>query len=257
MEQVFQVVSEKVSSSVVIVRQHPYGRYCVGSVVSPPSNTNTTAIMTSSRLSEESGRIFVHFNDNTELEARRLVSADRFTLLEVDYKAGCSMIEFSEIDVNQPSDASILAPNSKSCLSHIPAFVVQPSCAARDAKMNNIEGSENYFLVLCRSGNLLNVGYAIQNQLMSAPVFDLNGKVIGLVTSQCGTDKTKNDIKIGLLASHAQKIRDDLLEESKKEMKVAERSEESKQHEEGAETNSSAGTRKKKRRLMKGGKPVC
>ncbi|VAI19541.1 unnamed protein product [Triticum turgidum subsp. durum] len=131
--------------------------------------------MTSSRLSEESGRIFVHFNDNTELEARRLVSADRFTLLEVDYKAGCR--------------------------------------------------------------------YAIQNQLMSAPVFDLNGKVIGLVTSQCGTDKTKNDIKIGLLASHAQKIRDDLLEESKKEMKVAERSEESKQHEEGAETNSSAGTR--------------
>ncbi|XBH93251.1 hypothetical protein VPH35_084219 [Triticum aestivum] len=204
MEQVFQVVSEKVSSSVVIVRQHPYGRYCVGSVVSPPSNTNTTAIMTSSRLSEESGRIFVHFNDNTELEARRLVSADRFTLLEVDYKAGCSMIEFSKIDVNQPSDAFILAPNSKSCLSHIPAFVVQPSCAARDAKMNNIEGSENYFLVLCRSGNLLNVGYAIQNQLMSAPVFDLNGKVIGLVTSQCGTDKTKNDIKIGLLASHAQ-----------------------------------------------------
>lgn len=135
--------------------------------------------------------------------------------------------------------------------------MIQPSCAARDDKMNMIEKSDQYFLVSCRTGGLFDLGLGLyHNQLLSAPVFNLNGKVIGLVTSHCGEDKNKPDIKIGLLASHARKILDDLLEESKKQKEVAGRSEESRKHEKGAETKSSAGA-SKKRRLRKGGKLVC
>lgn len=258
MEQIYRQVFEQVSSSHVIVRQHPGVRYCIGSALSSTPDPNRTVILTSSPLAEQRGKILVHFNDNTEVEARRLASEDRFSLLEVDYySASCSMIEFSEIDVNEISEAVILAPNSHSSLSHIPACVIQPSCAARDDKMNMIEKSDQYFLVSCRTGGLFDLGLGLyHNQLLSAPVFNLNGKVIGLVTSHCGEDKNKPDIKIGLLASHARKILDDLLEESKKQKEVAGRSEESRKHEKGAETKSSAGA-SKKRRLRKGGKLVC
>ncbi|XBI82543.1 hypothetical protein VPH35_091214 [Triticum aestivum] len=204
MEQIYREVFEKVSSSIVIVRQVPSGQYCIGSVLSSAPDPSTTVIVTSSPLAGQKDRVFVRFNDNTEVEAKRLASEDRFTLLEVvHYRANCS-VEFSEIDVNEPSEAIILTPNSTSSLSHVPGFVIQPSCAARDSKMKRIGGSEKYFLVSCHFRGLINFGFGrIHNQLMSAPVFDLNGKVIGLLTSQCGMYKNKVDVKIGLLATHA------------------------------------------------------
>uniref|UniRef100_A0ACD5Y7P0 Uncharacterized protein n=1 Tax=Avena sativa TaxID=4498 RepID=A0ACD5Y7P0_AVESA len=245
MEELYREVSEKVSNSIAIVRSR--GLYCIGSVVH--STVDTTLILTSSSLIRKDTQIDVHFHDNTVAPARTLVVGDRFTLLAVESRVACSVIQFSEKDIDIVSEALVLSPTSVSTLSHIPSFVIQPSCAARDDKMVNIQESEQYFLISCHYGGSIDSGY--HNILVSAPVFDMSGKTIGLVTSQCGEEKNKVDIKIGLSASNARKSFLDLLEKSKQQEKVARSPEENKKQERVAETGSSAGPSTRKRKLRR------
>ncbi|CAM0952299.1 unnamed protein product [Alopecurus aequalis] len=249
MEESYRQVSEGVSTSVVTVLSR--GLFCIGSVVQ--STADTKWILTSSSFIRTNNRIDVRFYDDTIVEVKRLVELEgaMFTLLVVDSTVVCSVLEFCEKDVDVVSEAVVLAPTSGSSFSHIPSFVIQPSCAARDHKMVDIQESEQYFLVSCHYGGLEICGHHFM--LVSAPVFDLRCKAIGLVTSQCGEKKNKVVVKIGLSASNARKSVLDLLEKSKQQEKVAQSPEEKKEQDRVAETESSVGARKGKKRLRKGG----
>lgn len=201
-------LARRCSKKVVIVVDGRSSDFCSGFVLK--SSDKSTYIVTSTQFVEEREKdLKVCFFDGIELSASVFVKGSFFAVLRTNFHRHCEEITVMEGDLT-PSRIILFPPSSTSSIYHIPGFIILESVDAYQADIlddeagptsrDHIPVSERYFQLTCRYGDKCIDGHS---RLVGAPVFNMKGEVVGIVTGDFRPKEGyEHVIKLGLCAKY-------------------------------------------------------
>ncbi|KAM0863645.1 hypothetical protein ACQ4PT_044460 [Festuca glaucescens] len=179
MEVKYRSLFRDVSPCVVLVEQ--VGRidyFCIGSVI---SQGEKTVILTQSKICNKSVSLSVRFFDGRKQEAAVLLEKENLCVLITNLYPKCKKVEFFEGIIDHVYAAAI-APASKSSVYNIPGFIIQKSVdmgsQAEAGSSSSCSSTKHQFTFSCLYGDK---GANKVSRLICGPVFNMDGKVVGIV----------------------------------------------------------------------------
>lgn len=205
---------DMVSPSVVIVSN---GKdYCVGFIV--VATENVTFVVTQSTIvKSDGGNPIVHFSEKSELVASVEVVGDQFCLLKTGHHARCKAIDLMEADVQLSVTTTVLtiAPAQNYAFYSFEGSILLETRESYGTCFDDyIDGSEKEFIASC---NYSELSYNGERRIIGAPVFDMDGKVLGIIVGDYGYvaydgKRSGFEMKIVLFAKHVSELRTELVE---------------------------------------------